>query len=136
MEQPLRVILEPFDIEDKERCSQVIASLMPLFEAYHAEHYPDAPFVFNFMEFVKDWWHNEKLLVVAYQGDTAVGFSYARVGGNLFTSEPEIFITHSYPSINSDTIKHATLDAHLIVREMNSLLVQLLPLYRCVKLRD
>lgn len=144
MEEPLEIILEPFDIEDKERCSYVIARLLPLFEQYYQEIKTDpVPFDFCFVEFVKDWWHGEKVLVVAYRGDHAVGFIYAKSGTNLFTSQPEMRIKHIYavdftsndaPTRDNISTYLQTSNDNTIMYQMIAYLKQVLPLYKSGKI--
>lgn len=122
-----RIELEPFDIEDKERCAAVIASLLPLIQSYYEINKApdDPPFNFNFVEFVKDWWQGEKVLLMGYEDDQLVGFLYAKVGGNLFTSEPELRVKFMY-----------VLDTHAdVVDKLRDYAKQLLPLYKCVRFR-
>lgn len=134
----LRIEYEPFDIEDKDRCSHIIAILVPLFERYYETiKQPDDPeFNFNFIEFVKDWWHGEKVLLIAYMGDEPVGFLYAKTGGNLYTSLPEMSVKSLYSDIGYQKNNGYPVDISddEVVRGLVEYAKQLLPLFKCVRL--
>lgn len=124
----ISITLEPFDIEDRDRCKHVIAILVPLFEAYYLANKKDTdpPFDFNFTEFVTDWWKNEKVLLLAYEGSQLVGFMFAKISSNLFTSITEFRVDIEYVLPEFEPARE-----HLRVYAQ-----QLLPLYKCVRVID
>lgn len=134
----LRIEYEPFDIEDKDRCSHVIAILVPLFQRYYEtiKQPGDPEFNFNFMEFVKDWWHGEKVLIIAYDNNTPIGYLYAKTGGNLYTSLPEMRVKSLYCDLwyQNKTGYHTDITEDEVKRGLIEHAKQLLPLFKCVRL--
>lgn len=135
---PIELVVEQFDINDKERCGYVIGHILPLFEAfYETIRQPDqGDFNFNFHDFIDDWWSKNKLIVVAYKHThmtgnqvggsggilrEAVGVMYASVKGNLFTMDNEFTVN----------IMYCHPDHQDLYDKMNVFAKQLVPAYRC-----
>ncbi|ETD67554.1 hypothetical protein V757_11230 [Pelistega indica] len=120
----IRIELEPFDIENKDRCIHIIALLVPLFkEYYNSKKTPEEPeFNFNFTEFIQDWWKGEKVLLLAYDDDTLIGFLYAQKRSNLFSSLPELRVKYEYVNVGYPTV----------IENLRTYAAQLLPMFGCV----